>query len=146
MMVASRLQKWCRKLQKIIATQFTQSLLQRSITSDCTARSCILGYYALDEQLPDQDLGRCTKVGRRNMTKETRAFGVPSIRTDLEAPPGRRSVADLTNYGDECGAAALLNPQRFDNKGVPGREFLLRRPKEELQGLVEASGPSMEEA
>merc|ERR1719456_673774 len=118
----------------------------KSITSDCTARSCILGYYTLDEQLPDQDLGRCTKVGRRNLTQEKRAFGTPSIRTDLEAPPGRRSVADLTNYGDECGAAALLNPQRFDNKGVPDREFLLRRPKEELRGLIDAGGYCLDEA
>jgi hypothetical protein len=118
----------------------------KSITSDCTARSCILGYYNLDEQLPDQDLGRCTKVGRRNMTTAARAFGTPSVRSDLPAPPGRRSVADLTNYGDEPGAAALLNPQRFDNKGVPDREFLLRRPKEELQQLVDAGGYSLEEA
>jgi len=116
----------------------------KSITSDCTARSCILGYYSLDEQLPDQDLGRCTKEGRRNVTKESRAFGVPSIRTDLEAPPGRRSVSDMTNYGDECGAAAVLNPQRFDHKGVPDREFLLRKTKEDLRQLVENSG--MEEA
>jgi len=118
----------------------------KSVTSDMTARSCIMGYYALDEQLPDQDLGRCTKVGRRNLTKEQRAFGIPSVRTDLEQPPGRRSVADLTNYGDECGAAALLNPQRFDNKGVPDREFLIRRPKEELKELVAASGYCLEEA
>jgi hypothetical protein len=118
----------------------------KSITSDCTARSCILGYYNLDEQLPDQDLGRCTKVGRRNVTTAARAFGTPSVRSDLPAPPGRRSVADLTNYGDEPGAAALLNPQRFDNKGVPDREFLLRRPKEELQQLVDAGGYSLEEA
>jgi len=117
----------------------------KSVTSDCTARSCIMGYYNLDEQLPDQDLGRCTKVGRRNVTKHTRAFGTPSVRTDTTAP-GRRSVADLTNYGDECGAAALLNPQRFDNKGVPDREFLLRRPKQELQELVDATGYTMEEA
>lgn len=118
----------------------------KSVTSDCTARSCIMGYYSLDEQLPDQDLGRCTKVGRRNLTEHTRAFGTPSIRTDLEAPPGRRSVADFTNYGDECGAAALLNPQRFDNKGVPDREFLVRRPKEELEELVNASGYCLQEA
>lgn len=117
----------------------------KSVSSDCTARSCIMGYYNLDEQLPDQDLGRCTKVGRRNVTKHTRAFGTPSVRTDTTAP-GRRSVADLTNYGDECGAAALLNPQRFDNKGVPDREFLLRRPKQELQELVDATGYTMEEA
>jgi len=95
----------------------------KSVTSDCTARSCILGYYSLAEQLPDQDLGRCTKAGRRNVTTEVRAFGTPSIRTDLEAPPGRRSVADLTNYGDEPGAAAVLNPQRFDNKGSRSRVF-----------------------
>lgn len=112
----------------------------KSVTSDCTARSCILGYYKLSEQLPDQDLGRCTKVGRRNYTTEARAFGIPSIRTDLEAPPGRRSVADMCNYGDEPGAAAVLNPQRFDNKGIPDREFLLRRPKEEIQALVESMG------
>jgi hypothetical protein len=117
----------------------------KSITSDCTARSCILGYYALDEQLPDQDLGRCTKVGRRNVTREQRAFGVPSVRTDLQAPPGRRSVADMQNYGDECGAAALLNPQRFDDRGVPDREFLLRRPKDELRPLVD-NCKSMDEA
>lgn len=118
----------------------------KSITSDCTARSCILGYYDLDEQLPDQDLGRCTKAGRRNLTTETRAFGVPSVRTDLEAPPGRRSVADWTNYGDEPGAAAVLNPQRFDHKGVPDREFLLRRPKEDLRSLVDAGGYCLDEA
>jgi len=118
----------------------------KSITSDCTARSCILGYYSLDEQLPDQDLGRCSKPGKRNVTAHARAFGTPSIRTDLPAPPGRRSVADLTNYGDECGAAALLNPQRFDDKGVPDREFLLRRTKEELREFIEAGGSSLEEA
>jgi hypothetical protein len=111
----------------------------KSITSDFTARSCILGYYHLDEQLPDQDLGRCTKIGRRNVTRETRAFGVPSVRTDWRAPE-RRSVADITNYGNECGAAALLNPQRFDDRGVPDREFLHRRPKDELRTLVEDSG------
>jgi hypothetical protein len=118
----------------------------KSITSDCTARSCILGYYALDEQLPDEDLGRCTKVGRRNVTREVRAFGVPSVRTDLPAPPGRRSVADTQNYGDECGAAALMNPQRFDDRGIPDRDFLLRRPQEELRSLVDACGGGMNEA
>jgi len=44
------------------------------------------------------------------------------------------------------GAAALLNPQRFDNKGVPDQEFLLRRPKEELSDLVNAGGYCLEEA
>lgn len=30
----------------------------------------------------------------------------------------------------------MLNPQRFDNKGVPDREFLIRRPKAEVHALV----------
>eukprot|EP00931_Biecheleriopsis_adriatica_P120297 TRINITY_DN95411_c0_g1_i1.p1 TRINITY_DN95411_c0_g1~~TRINITY_DN95411_c0_g1_i1.p1 ORF type:complete len:511 (-),score=100.76 TRINITY_DN95411_c0_g1_i1:155-1621(-) len=111
----------------------------KSGVSDYTAASCIKGYYSLEEQLPDQDLGRCVKPGRRNVTTETRAFGVPSVRTDIPAPPpGKRSCADTMSYGDECSAAALLNPQRFDNRGVPDRDFLIRRPKEELRSLVEA--------
>lgn len=110
-----------------------------SDVSDYSAGSCIHGYYSLEEQLPDQDLGRCVKPGRRNVTTETRAFGVPSVRTDIPAPPpGKRSCADTMSYGDECSAAAILNPQRFDNRGVPDREFLIRRPKEELRSLVEA--------
>mmetsp|Transcript_460 Transcript_460/g.1162 ORF Transcript_460/g.1162 Transcript_460/m.1162 type:complete len:467 (-) Transcript_460:83-1483(-) len=110
----------------------------KSGKSDYTAESCIKGYYSLQEQLPDQDLGRCTKPGRRNVTVESRAFGVPSVRTDIPArPPAGRSIADPQAYGDECGAAALLAPQRFDDRGVPDREFLIRRPKEELRLLVE---------
>jgi len=108
-----------------------------STTSDYTARSCILGYYDIEDQLPDQDLGCCTKPGRRNVTAQSRAFGIPSVRTDIAAPPpGSRSIADPVSYGDECGCAALLNPQRFDNKGVSDGEFLIRRPKAELQSLV----------
>jgi|Transcript_60939 hypothetical protein len=109
----------------------------KSTMSDYTAASCIKGYYELEDQLPDQDLGRCTKPGRRNVTTETRAFGTPSVRTDIPAPhPSKRSCADTMSYGDEPSAAAVLNPQRFDNKGVPDREFLIRRPKAEVHALV----------
>ncbi|CAE8612967.1 unnamed protein product, partial [Polarella glacialis] len=77
-----------------------------SAISDYTAASCIKGYYSFEEQLPDQDLGRCCKVGRRNVTSETRAFGTPSVRTDIPAPPpGKRSCADNMSYGDDCSAA-----------------------------------------
>jgi len=111
------------------------------MSSEVTARTCILGYYSLNEQLPDQDLGRCIKPGRRNVTSEKRAFGTPSVRADIPAlPQERRSLADCQNYGDEVGAQALLNPQRFDLQGVPDREFLLRRPKEELKSLLESAG------
>lgn len=109
----------------------------KSTTSAYTARSCIMGYYDLEDQLPDQDLGCCTKPGRRNVTVQTRAFGIPSVRTDIPAPPpGSRSIADPVSYGDECSCAALMNPQRFDNKGVSDGEFLIRRPKEEMEDLV----------
>jgi len=110
----------------------------KSGISEFTAASCIKGYYSLEEQLPDQDLGRCMKQGRRNVTSETRAFGVPSIRNDIAAPhPSRRSIADEMSYGDEPSASAILCPQRFDNKGVADREFLIRRPREELRAMVE---------
>lgn len=114
----------------------------KSGVSDYTAASCIKGYYSLEEQLPDKDLGMCTKPGRRNVTTETRAFGTPSVRTDIPPPPEhKRSVADFTAYGHECGCAALLNPQRFDDRGVPDSDFLVRRPREELQEIVEKAVP-----
>eukprot|EP00439_Symbiodinium_sp_Y106_P000074 s404_g1.t1 len=111
----------------------------KSGISDYTAKSCIQGYCNLEDQLPDQDLGRCLKPGRRNVTVETRAFGVPSVRTDIPAPPpGKRSIADNCSYGDECSAAALLNPQRFENRGVPDRDFLIRRSKDDLRDIAGA--------
>jgi len=103
-----------------------------------TVEASIKGSYSLQDQLPDQDLGRCTKLGRRNVTTETRAFGTPSVRADIPGPSSKgRSLADVTSYGDECGAAALLGPQRFDERGVPDSEFLVRRPKEDLASLVQ---------
>eukprot|EP00932_Pfiesteria_piscicida_P017445 SRR837773.4324.p1 GENE.SRR837773.4324~~SRR837773.4324.p1 ORF type:complete len:258 (-),score=85.31 SRR837773.4324:373-1038(-) len=111
----------------------------KSSTSEYTAQSCIKGYYNLEDQLPDQDLGRCTKPGRRNLTTETRAFGVPSIRTDIGAPhPSKRSIADECSYGDEPSAASILYPQRFDGMGISDREFLIRRSREDLEELVKS--------
>lgn len=110
----------------------------KSTSSDITAKSCIQGFYSLQDQLPDQDLGCCTKPGRRNVTVETRAFGIPCVRTDIPAPhPSKRSCADMTAYGDQYGIASLVNPQRFDNRGVSDAEFLVRRSKEALEPLLE---------
>lgn len=44
----------------------------------------------------DDDLGRCSKIGSRNIPKEgdeNRLFGVPTIRYDIKKPE-RQSVAD----------------------------------------------------
>lgn len=115
--------------------------------ADVTAGECVRGWYSLGEQLPDADLGRCVKPGRRNVTTEKRAFGTPSVRADIPAPrPDKRSVADTQNYGDEVGASALLNPQRFELQGVPDKEFLLRRPKAELQSILENCGYRLDAA
>merc|ERR1712025_1485644 len=78
-------------------------------------------------------------------------MGVPSVRNDLaevgKAPMvHKRSVADTMNYGDEVGAAALLRPQRFELQGVPDTEFLHRRPREELKGIVNGAGYKFEDA
>merc|ERR1712124_17600 len=102
--------------------------------------------------MPDKDLGKCLVEGKRNLVHdEERAFGVPSVRNDLaevgKAPlVHKRSVADTMNYGDEVGAAALLRPQRFELQGVPDTEFLHRRPKEDLKGIVNGAGYKFEDA
>jgi len=46
----------------------------------------IKGNYTEADQLPDRDLGKTLTPGFRNVTLETRAFGVPCIRTDLPRP------------------------------------------------------------
>lgn len=123
----------------------------KCIGSDASAGEVIRGYYARHEQMPDKDLGVCLTEGKRNLVEdEERSFGVPSVRTDLSAmgkAPAvhRRSVADTMNYGDEVGASALLRPQRFELQGVPDTEFLHRRPKEELQGIVIGAGYKFED-
>lgn len=110
------------------------------VGQDGTAGSLIRGRYPVAEQMPDADLGKCTKVGHRNFETE-KYFGVPSVRLDLSAPPvHRRSVADPRNYGDEVDAGSLIRPQRFELLGVPDSEFVRRRPQEELASIVAGAG------
>ena len=67
--------------------------------------------------------------------------GVPSVRVDIPAPdPRKRSVADQQNYGDEVGAHAVLQPQRFENLGVMDKDFLLRRDKDECESILRGAG------
>jgi hypothetical protein len=111
----------------------------KCIGSDTTVGDCLRGWYSEPEQMPEFDLGKCQKVGRRNVPDGDRAFGVPSIRADITKPE-RRSCADTQNYGDEAGASALLHPQRFELMGVPDEDFLLRRDKDEMKSILDAAG------
>merc|ERR1719152_277071 len=112
----------------------------KCIGSDSTVGDCLRGWYPLKEQLPDADLGKSNYVGKRNVDDTGRSFGVPSICADIPAPDrAKRSVADAQNYGDEAGAAALLHPQRFELMGIPDEDFLLRRPKEELESILQCA-------
>jgi hypothetical protein len=54
-----------------------------------SAFELIRGKYKPEEQMPDPDLGRSQTPGFRNISMVDRAFGVPSIRTDLPARPIR---------------------------------------------------------
>lgn len=102
------------------------------------AADCIRGSYSADEQEPD-DFGRATRPGFRNINKENRTFGCPSVRTDRR-PPKRRSLADGTSYGDEGFARELLWPSRFADLGVDESHFVALRPKEEVRQIFDAIG------
>ncbi|EER14432.1 conserved hypothetical protein [Perkinsus marinus ATCC 50983] len=116
--------------------------VKASSTDNITAADCI-HYNASNEKeiLPDADLGKCMKRGKRNVTEELRHFGRPSIRTDIPKPKVR-SVADIQNYGDEVGCDSLLHPQRFESMGVTDEQFLQRRSKEELRSIVQLVLPT----
>lgn len=103
------------------------------------ARTCIQGQYSAEEQAPDPDLGCSMTVGWRNVTTETRAYGCPSIRSDVE-PPATRSVADNNNYGDDVPAEFLLYPPQFASLGIEDAEFAKPRAKDEIFALFKDSG------
>jgi len=66
------------------------------------AAKCIRGEATYQETKLDSGLGKSTKFGTRNITKqgdEERIFGTPTIRTDV-IKPIKKSVADpnVDNY------------------------------------------------
>jgi hypothetical protein len=91
----------------------------RSTSSSNTAAQCLhFNVKDVSELLADADLGRA----KRRLPETSRVFGVPSVRTDIPKP-ATRGLADIQNYGDDPGAATLLNPQRFENMGVYDEDF-----------------------
>jgi len=106
--------------------------------------ACIRGSYSLREQLPDADLGKCLKAGKRNYETEN-PQGVPSVRYDVVAPaPEKRSVANSTNFGDDVGAGSLIKPTRFQFQGVNAEDFNKPRPLAELRVFLEKAGCIMD--
>lgn len=104
-----------------------------------SAWDCIQGQYSADEQQPDADLGRPANYGWKNTSAETRSFGVPSIRSDIPLP-GKRSIADGQNYGDDSSAKELLYPEEFASSGISDAEFVQPRDKKSLRVLFEQIG------
>lgn len=109
------------------------------------ARACLEGDYAWEDQQPDLDLGVSLTPGFRNVTSEARAFGTPSVRSDIPKP-SVLSVADNQNYGDDVSAQFLLYPQQFSAMGVDDFEFLKPRGKTELVEIFKVCSKDPSEA
>ncbi len=93
--------------------------------------------------MPDDDLGRCTRPGSRNIVRRPqdsdRAFGVPSVRTDIPSKK-LKSVADHQNYGDEPEAIDIMFPATFLDVGISEVDFTRIRPRNEIQIMFERIG------
>ncbi|RVE55513.1 hypothetical protein OJAV_G00235520, partial [Oryzias javanicus] len=80
---------------------------------------------------PDQLVTSSSVIGAVRNTADGRACGVPSVRSDLPAPPIKR-MGDTTNYGDSSTAADLLHPSVHALRGVHEEHLLCPRSKEEV--------------
>lgn len=105
------------------------------------ALEVIRGSYTDADQMPDRDLGKSITPGFRNITLETRAFGLPSLRDDVPRPPVQsRSVANNMNYGDDATAADLITPQPFADLRIDETHMSTDRPKAALFAFFEKIG------
>ena len=108
-------------------------------TIEWDAGKLIKGDYSEEAQLPDADLGKSMKhqgyvydpsdrsaAALPAGADPSRAFGVPSTRRDLAAirEKSTRSVADVTNYGDEPSASAIIFPPNGADRGVEEGDYL----------------------
>eukprot|EP00617_Octactis_speculum_P008067 CAMPEP_0185780738 /NCGR_PEP_ID=MMETSP1174-20130828/100068_1 /TAXON_ID=35687 /ORGANISM="Dictyocha speculum, Strain CCMP1381" /LENGTH=412 /DNA_ID=CAMNT_0028470417 /DNA_START=20 /DNA_END=1258 /DNA_ORIENTATION=- len=101
------------------------------------AKECIEGDYSHEEQLPDHDLGTTNTPGFRNIATEKRAFGVPTVRTDIPKF-SKVSISDSQNYGDDVTAQYLMYPQDHNLKGLGDDEFSGPLPKGELLSIFKS--------
>lgn len=116
----------------------------RGRQGDWDAAQCLRGEYTIDQQMPDRDLGKSITPGFRNSTHEARAFGVPSIRTDLPVNTSiRRSIADNQNYGDAPAARELIAPPDYADLAISGSDFDMLRPCAEIEPLLKRCTPEV---
>jgi len=102
-----------------------------------------------EDLMPDKDLGRSIKEGRRNVTSETRAFGKPSVERPARSasasaperpsmgfrPPPRRPV-----HQGEVDAGSAIAPGRFLAKGIDVDDFSRPRGPDEVAILLKGAG------
>ncbi|CAE7887150.1 Efhb [Symbiodinium sp. KB8] len=111
---------------------FPAGAIKRS--DEFTAEDCIVGGYSIEEQLPDQDLGRSVRPGFRNFTKDpNRVFGLPSIRRDI---PSKHTV---------WFSMLLLNGSSFAELGVDDNDFVEPRNQREIRDIFERIGYSLDD-
>lgn len=104
--------------------QHTYGTMKRDL--DWNAAKCINGEPTDRELQPDVDLAKSTKPNCTNSVRrpedKDRAFGCPTIRTDIPYKQWR-SVADYGNYGDEPEAVDLLFPNTQTELGIEESDF-----------------------
>jgi len=103
------------------------------------AAQVINGVYSVEQQMPDSDLGKSITPGFRNIARETRAYGCPSIRTDLPKL-ARRSVADSQNYGDDVAARDLISPPAYSDLNIDPETMSTPRSFDSLRELFAKIG------
>ena len=109
-----------------------------------SAAEVIKGKYNEKQQEQDHDLGKSITPGFRNISLEDRAYGCPSIRTDLpKGDPMKRSVSDSQNYGDDVPAQDLINPPAFSELSIDAMAFADRKNKPYVRQVSQSLNQSL---
>eukprot|EP00163_Fabomonas_tropica_P013620 TRINITY_DN25171_c0_g1_i1.p1 TRINITY_DN25171_c0_g1~~TRINITY_DN25171_c0_g1_i1.p1 ORF type:complete len:442 (+),score=88.56 TRINITY_DN25171_c0_g1_i1:280-1605(+) len=107
------------------------------------AGALINGAFSKDEQKPDKDLGKSVRAPEVQ-DRDTRVFGVPTVRTDVPEPIAR-SITDNSNYGTEPTAKGVIRPPKYAYMGLFEDDFSEPRTRDELHSLFIGSGMEMTE-
>jgi len=134
-----------------------------------SAGELIKGSYTLPEQLPDDDLGKCVKPGRRNVAPTPEhIFGKPSNLQRVEQrsasasapssrhmfqPPPRRGVAfdrenvaptTMARYNHyDGGVASAIAHSNFEAHSDVRNDFAKGRCRDEVRSLLQDAGCNM---